>query len=61
MGDFKTQDLANTAWAFATASQPDAQVFTALATTAERHMGNFKLQDLAITAWAFVKAGQSDT
>ena len=31
LGDFKVQDLANTAWAFATASQKDAQLFAALA------------------------------
>ena len=29
VGEFGAQDLANTAWAFATAGQPDVQLFTA--------------------------------
>ena len=41
LGDFKVQDLANTAWAFATVSQQDAQLFAALARTAELRLGNF--------------------
>ena len=35
LGDFKVQDLANPAWAFAMASQQDAQLFAALAREAE--------------------------
>ena len=35
------QDLANAAWAFATASQSDAQLFAALARAAERCMNEF--------------------
>ena len=31
VGDFNTQELANTAWTFATAGRSDAQLFTALA------------------------------
>ena len=54
------QDLANTAWAFATANQPDAQVFVALARTAEWRLGDFNAQELANTAWAFATANQSD-
>ena len=53
MGDFNPQDLANTAWAFATVSHKDEGLFTALAAAAERHMGDFNLQELANTAWAF--------
>ena len=63
MGDFNVQELANTAWAFATASQPDAQLFAALARAAELCLGDFKVQDLASTAWAFATvatASQSD-
>ena len=33
--DFDAQNLANTAWAFATAGQSDAQVFAALAKAAQ--------------------------
>ena len=57
MADFNTQNLANTAWAFATASQPVAQLFTKLAKSAERRMADFNAQDLANTAWAFATAG----
>ena len=35
MGNFNAQGLANTAWAFATAGQTDAQLFAALAREAE--------------------------
>ena len=35
MSGFVTQELANTAWAFATVGHPDAQLFTALARVAE--------------------------
>ena len=60
LGDFKEQGLANTAWAFATASQQDAQLFAALARVAELRLGDFKLQCLANIAWAFAMAAQSD-
>ena len=60
MGDFNAQDLANTAWAFATAGQSDAQLFTALAREAEWHVRDFKAQNLANTAWAFATVGKSD-
>ena len=50
MGDFNVQELANTAWAFATAGQNDALLFAALATAAERRMGDFNVQNLANTA-----------
>ena len=60
MGDFKVQELGNTAWAFTTAGQEDALLFAALAIVAEQHMGDFKVQSLANTAWAFATAGQED-
>ena len=43
LGDFKVQDLANTAWAFATASQQVAQLFEALAGVAELRLGDLKV------------------
>ena len=52
LGEFNGQELANTAWAFATASESDAQVFAALARAAERRLGDFNVQELANTAWA---------
>ena len=59
MGDFIAQELANTAWAFATAGQLDALLFTALARAAEQRMGDFIAQQLANTAWAFATVGQA--
>ena len=55
LGDFEVQDLANTAWAFATASmlkasQQDSQLFAELAWVAKLCLGDFKVQDLANTA-----------
>ena len=50
VGDFNAQELANTAWAFATASQLDAELFTALAGESERRVGDFTAQELANTA-----------
>ena len=58
MGDFNAQGLANTAWAFATAGQPDAQLFMALASVAERRVHDFEEQSLANTAWAFAMVGE---
>ena len=54
------QDLAKTAWAFATASQSDVQLFAALARAAEQRVSDFNMQDLANTAWAFATVSQSD-
>ena len=50
------QNLANTAWAFATASQQDAQLFAALARVSELRLGDFDVRYLANTAWAFATA-----
>ena len=54
VGDFNQQNLANTAWAFATLGHSDVQLFTALAREAERRVGDFNPQELANTAWAFM-------
>ena len=48
------------AWAFATADQPDALLFAALARVAERRLGEFNAQNLANTAWAFTTTDQWD-
>ena len=60
LSEFKPQELANTAWAFATAGKSDASLFRALARAAERCGGDFNAQDLANTAWAFATLGQAD-
>ena len=59
LGNFKLQDLANTAWTFVTSSQQDAQVFAVFARAAELCLGDFKVQDLANTAWVFLKWRES--
>ena len=41
LGDFNMQGLANAAWAFATASPQDTQLFAALVRAAELRMGDF--------------------
>ena len=43
MGDFNQQDLANTAWTFATVGQPDAQLFMVLVRVAEQCIGDSDL------------------
>ena len=60
MDEFKPQNLANTAWAFATAKQLDAHLFSALARMAERRVGEFKPQNLTNTAWSFATVGLPD-
>ena len=60
MGSFNTQNLANTAWAFAQASHLDTQLFTMLARVAQCRVSIFKTQNLFNTAWAFAQAGQLD-
>ena len=56
VGEFKAQNLANTAWAFATADQSDAPLFALVARKAQRRVGEFNAQGLANTAWAFATA-----
>lgn len=48
-------------WAFSKAGQPNAQLFTALARSAERRAGDFSAPDLANLAWSFANADQLDT
>lgn len=47
--DFRTQELANVAWAFATASESDVLLFAALAAATEISISTFNVQDLANT------------
>ena len=57
MRDFKPQDLANTAWAFATTGIAATVLFHAIAVEAAQRVGEFNPQDLANTAWAFATTG----
>ena len=49
---WKHQNLANTAWAFATVGHKDERLFSTLAAAAERRMRDFNSQNLANIAWA---------
>ena len=60
MNEFKSQNLANTAWAFAAVNQADESLFTALARAATLRVKEFNVQNLANTAWAFAAVNQSD-
>ena len=51
--DFNSQDMANTAWAFARAGVAALDLFDAIASAAPRRIAEFKSQELANTAWAF--------
>ena len=61
LSEFNPQELANTAWAFATVKQSDEKLFTALARAAEQRVSEFNAQELANTAWAFATVGRLDT
>merc|ERR1712224_998624 len=60
MRDFNSQNLANTAWAFATLGHKDEWLFAALAAAAERRLRDFNSQELANTAWAFATLDHKD-
>ena len=50
VGDFNAQSLANTTWAFATADQTDAPLFSVFSRATERCVGDFDAQSLTNTA-----------
>ena len=50
LSDFNPQEVANTAWAFATVNYRDEKLFAALAIAAERRQSECNPQDVANTA-----------
>jgi hypothetical protein len=56
MRDFTFQELANTAWAYATAQHAAPALLDAIAAEAARQVRDFKPQELTNTAWAYAKA-----
>ena len=58
--EFEAQELASTAWAFATTGRSDPQLFIVLARASEQRIGEFSAQNLANTAWALATAGELD-
>jgi len=61
LGEFKPQELANTAWAFATTDWLDELQFAAVVRATKQRFGEFNMQELATTSWAFATVGHSDT
>jgi len=60
-GDFKPKELADTAWALATAGRTAPKLFVAIAFEVARHVRAFNPQGLATIAWAFATAGHTAT
>ena len=60
MGKYNSQNLANTAWAFATVKHSDEKLFTVLARAVDWRLGEFNTQGLANTLWALATVSQSD-
>jgi len=58
-GDFKPKELADTAWALATAGRTAPALFAAIALEAARRVRRFSPQELASLAWAFATAGHA--
>ena len=54
VGDLKSQELANTTWAFAKAGHASPALFDALAAAAASKVSDVKPQESADTAWALV-------
>ena len=50
LSEFKAQEIANTAWAFATMNHAHKQLFAALARAVERQLSEFNARDVANTA-----------
>jgi len=57
--EFKPQELANTAWAFATAGRATHALMDAVAEESAERVREFAPQALANTAWAFATAGHA--
>ena len=58
-GTFKSQEVANTLWAYATMRrEPGTGMMRALEGRAEALAGTFKAQQVAITLWAYATMGQ---
>ena len=59
MRELHPQDLANTAWAFATAGHAAPALFDAIGEEAAGRVRDFKPQELSNAAWAFATAGHA--
>ena len=61
MREFKEQELANTAWAYATTGHQSSHLFQGIATETVRRLNSeqnkFKPQEMSNMVWAFATAG----
>ena len=57
LDQFDPQNLANFAWAYATAERASPQLFGALAQASLHRLDDFVAEGLSSTAWAYAKAG----
>ena len=57
LAEFKPQEIATTAWAYATVNIPAPELFAAIAAIAPDRLGSYRAQDLADLVWAFAKGG----
>eukprot|EP00434_Breviolum_minutum_P042960 symbB.v1.2.038261.t1/scaffold5898.1/size44610/2 len=55
--DLIPQDLANTAWSFATLGLPDSRLLDQILLEVISKVNDFTTQNLANTAWAYAKLG----
>ena len=59
VAEFNAQELANTAWAFATATHRDDKLFAAVAKVADRRLSEFNAQELANAPWVLATMKQA--
>ena len=60
LSEFNAQNVANSAWALATANHQDEELFAALARAADRRLSDFNAQGVANSPWAFATANRRD-
>ena len=59
LGEFNSQNLSNTAWAFARVGHASPALFDGVARAAVGRLGEFNAQGLSNTAWAFATVGHA--
>merc|ERR1719446_1788111 len=60
LSEFNPQNLANTAWAYATAQEVAPALFNAIEQAVPRKLSEFNAQNLADSAWAFARTGRGE-
>jgi len=60
LSEFNSQDVANTAWSYATVNYQEEKQCAVLAVAAEWQLSNFNPQHVANLAWAFATVNYRD-